>query len=125
MVLVILGFMTTMVVPRLVGRLDRINQKFALDATVEQFVLLPRRVMLTGRALELSPDTSAQLLVDGKPALSLDASVRFSVEPALRVSANGACTAAHVTLWFGTAAGAVQRRDYRVLPISCELQAET
>lgn len=97
-VLTIVGMAAAMVVPRLVSRLDRISDSLVVAAVGVQLRQLPRRVRLTGVALELSSETWQRRLPDGLAGIELASPLILVLPNKLQIAANGTCMGGEVQL---------------------------
>lgn len=118
-VLFVIGLMVGLIVPRFGPGLDRLQLLSQRQEIEDQLRRLPRRVRLTGRAIELPADLALANLGDGVPPLGLPAGWQLEFSPPLVISRLGACTASHVHLISELQASASMR--YQVAELTCEL----
>jgi type II secretory pathway pseudopilin PulG len=127
--MVLLSLMAAVVLPNLqrwFGSVEARTERSKLAAQVQQVMT---RAALLGQSVSISPGTSAQLLADGLPALSLPPGWLLVSPPMWRVSALGACEGVKLrferALQTPGASGAVAPSDAVELAVqagSCEVQ---
>lgn len=118
-VLFIVGLMVGLIAPRFGPRIDHMQLLSQRQDLEDQLRQLPRRVRLSGRNLELPKDLKMADLGDGAPVLKVPQGWGINFAPPLLIAANGACSAATLTMVFP--AEEETPAKYSVSDLSCEL----
>lgn len=119
-VLFVTGLLVGLTAPRFGPQIERFERHSQGKELEDQLRLLPRRVRLSGRPLEL-PKDMAVVMADGEPALRLPQGWEVRFSPPLRVAMNGACSAA--TAYFLTTGEATPFATIKISDLTCELQS--
>ncbi|MDR1647329.1 MAG: prepilin-type N-terminal cleavage/methylation domain-containing protein [Zoogloeaceae bacterium] len=124
-VLFISGLMIALTGPRFSTYLDAYRQQYALREIENGLLQLPRRVRLSGQALELPRDLGDTDLEDGAPPLVLPEGWQLTATPPLKISALGVCSGSRIVVQTPVVAetGLPSSTAYDIEALTCDLSA--